>query len=90
MSASPVAIPPAGPHTPIPTRSGRRQDSAASWRLSDRIGLGISWALGLLFCAIVGAIVIYLLIQGIKFVRPSLLVTSPKVGYNEKPDRRVP
>ncbi|MGZ6617544.1 MAG: PstA family ABC transporter permease [Solirubrobacteraceae bacterium] len=83
MSATPVAIPPAGPRAPTPTRTGRRQDSAASWRLLDRVGLGLSWALGLLFCAIVASIVIYLLIQGVKYVRPSLLVTSPKVGYTE-------
>jgi phosphate transport system permease protein len=83
MSATPVALPPAAPHTPKPSRAGRRQDTAASWRLTDRIGLGLAWALGLLFCAIVAAIIIYLLIQGIKFVRPSLLVTSPAVGFNE-------
>lgn len=83
-----MAVPPAAPgRNPnpgaAPTRQGRRQESAASWRITDRIGLGISWALGLLFCVIVAAIVIYLLIQGLRFVRPSLLVTSPSVGYSE-------
>jgi phosphate transport system permease protein len=42
--------------------------------------LGFSWALGLLFCAIAAAIVLYLLVQGIKYVRPSLLVTAPTVS----------
>jgi phosphate transport system permease protein len=53
------------------------------WRIRDRVGLGFAWGLGLLFCAITAAIVIYLLIQGIKYVQPSLLVTHPKVGYTE-------
>jgi phosphate transport system permease protein len=58
----------------------RSADSTASWRISDRIGLAFAWALGLLFCAVAAAIVTYLLVQGIKFVRPSLLVTHPTVS----------
>jgi phosphate transport system permease protein len=58
-------------------------ESSDAWKLSDRIGLAICWALGLLFCAIAAAIVIYLFIQGIKYVRPELLVTSPKTGFSE-------
>jgi phosphate transport system permease protein len=51
-----------------------------TWRWSDRIGLGFAWALGLLFCAIAAAIVLYLLVQGIRYVRPNLLVTNPSVS----------
>ena len=58
-------------------------DDRAAWRLTDRLGLAASWALGLLFCAICAAIVLFLLVQGIRFVRPSLLVTSPQVGYTQ-------
>ena len=58
-------------------------ESAGAWRLSDRIGLAICWFLGLLFCAIAAAIVIYMLVQGIKYVRPELLTTSPKVGFTQ-------
>jgi phosphate transport system permease protein len=58
-------------------------ESAAAWKLSDRIGLAICWALGLLFCAIAAAIVIYMFIQGIKYVRPELLTTSPKTGFSQ-------
>jgi phosphate transport system permease protein len=61
----------------------RRRDSRASWRVSDRLGLALAWALGLLFCAIAAAIVIFLLLQGIRYVRPSLLVTPPAVGFTE-------
>jgi len=61
----------------------RRPSSTASWRLSDRLGLGLAWVLGLLFCAIAAAIVIYFLVEGIRFLRPSLLVTNPAPGTNE-------
>jgi phosphate transport system permease protein len=55
----------------------------ATWRLSDRIGLAICWALGLLFCAIAVAIVVYLFLQGIKYLRPSMLVTPATAGFNQ-------
>jgi phosphate transport system permease protein len=61
--------------TAVSRRGGQR-----TWRLSDRIGLGFAWALGLLFCAITAAIVLYLLVQGIRYVRPSLLVTHPSIS----------
>jgi phosphate transport system permease protein len=56
---------------------------SAPWRLRDRIGLAFAWFLGLLFCAIAAAIVVYLLIQGLRYVRPSLFVTHPAVGFSE-------
>ena len=64
-----------------PQRSAR--DSSSTWRLSDRVGLAFCWLLGGLFCAIAAAIVIFMLVQGIKYVRPELLVTRPAVGFNE-------
>lgn len=70
----------AGPRRRKATQSAR---PSASWRLSDRVGLAFAWFLGLLFCVIAASIVIYLFIQGIKYVRPSLLVTSPSVGYTQ-------
>jgi phosphate transport system permease protein len=72
--------PPSAPATPPPRRP---VDSRASWRLSDRIGLAVAWALGLLFCAITAAIILYFLIEGLRFVRPSLLVSHPTAGFNQ-------
>ena len=69
--------------SPPPSPPVRRADSSASWRLSDRIGLGFAWLLGLLFCAIAAAIVVYFLVEGIKYLRPSLLVTNPVASVNE-------
>ncbi|MGZ4342154.1 MAG: PstA family ABC transporter permease [Solirubrobacteraceae bacterium] len=71
------------PEPATAARATRRVESSASWRLTDRIGLGFAWVLGLLFCVIVAAIVIYLFVQGIRYVRPNLLVTRPTVGYTE-------
>ncbi|MEA2167668.1 MAG: phosphate transport system permease protein [Solirubrobacteraceae bacterium] len=57
---------------------------SAPWRKRDRVGLGFAWFLGLLFCAITASIVIFLLVQGLKYVSPHLFVTHPSVGFDEK------
>jgi phosphate transport system permease protein len=61
----------------------RAVESSASWRLSDRLGLAFAWFVGLLFCAICAGIVLYLVIQGIRYLSPDLLWTNPKVGNNQ-------
>jgi phosphate transport system permease protein len=60
-----------------------RRESSATWRLSDRAGLAFAWLLGLTFCAIAAAIVLYLLVQGVRYVRPNLFVTRPVAGFAE-------
>jgi phosphate transport system permease protein len=79
--ATPPAPPPPAP-TPPPARRGP-VESNATWALSDRIGLAICWALGLLFCAIAVAIVVYLFLQGVKYLRPSMLVTPATSGFTQ-------
>jgi phosphate transport system permease protein len=79
MSAPATSPAPASPEPAV-----RLDRSSAAWRLSDRAGLGFAWLLGLLFCAITCAIVIYLLVQGIKYVRPELFVTHPAAGFTER------
>jgi phosphate transport system permease protein len=61
----------------------RQRDRISTWRVGDRIGLVLCWALGLLFCAIAASIVIYMLVQGLRFVRPDLLVTHPSGAVGE-------
>ncbi len=58
-------------------------DASASWRLVDRLGLAAAWLLGLLFCAITAAIVIFLAVQGLRYLSPSLIWTNPRVGYTQ-------
>jgi phosphate transport system permease protein len=78
-------VTPGAPTPPAPAGPARLgpADSSASWRLTDRIGLGFAWFLGLLFCAITLAIVVFLGVQGIRYLRPELLWTNPKVGFNQ-------
>jgi len=58
-------------------------ESSSSWSLRDRLGLAFAWFLGLLFCVICAAIVIYLLFQGVRYLRPDLLWTNPKAGNSQ-------
>jgi phosphate transport system permease protein len=76
--ASLIPAPSAPPPAPV-----RRSESSASWRLTDRLGLGFAWLLGILFCAIAVAIVGYFLVEGLRYLRPSLLVTNPAAGVSE-------
>jgi phosphate transport system permease protein len=61
----------------------RRRDTSSSWRLTDRIGLGIAWALGLAFCAITAAIVIYFLVEGLRYISLTLIFSHPTAGFNQ-------
>jgi phosphate transport system permease protein len=58
-------------------------ESSSSWSLRDRLGLAFAWFLGLLFCVICAAIVIYLLFQGVRYLSPDLLWTNPKAGNSQ-------
>ena len=55
----------------------------APWKLIDRLGLAFAWIIGLLFCAVTVAIVVFLAVQGIRYLRPEMLWTNPKVGFNQ-------
>jgi phosphate transport system permease protein len=82
--ASSLATRPVSPPGQGPRRAPKGAvEATAAWRLSDRVGLAICWALGLVFCAIAVAIVVYLLIQGLKFLRPSMLVTPASAGFDQ-------
>ena len=85
MDSSVATPPPAAARKP-PSGKRSTQDAvegSATWALVDRIGLAVCWALGLLFCAIAVAIVVYLLIQGITYLRPSMLVTPAAAGFSQ-------
>ncbi len=84
---SSVATPPPPASAPKPPPQKKTAQAAvegsATWSRIDRVGLGICWALGLLFCAIAVAIVVYLLIQGITYLKPSMLVTPAASGFTQ-------
>jgi phosphate transport system permease protein len=75
--------PPAPPRPVAGSKPTGAAEGSGTWRLGDRIGLAICWLLGLLFCAIALAIVIYLLVQGITYLKPSMLVTPAAAGFSE-------
>jgi phosphate transport system permease protein len=60
-----------------PARRSRVVESSSSWRLTDRIGLALCWAAGLLLCLIAAGIVIYMAYRGLQFLRPHLLWERP-------------
>jgi phosphate transport system permease protein len=82
---SSVATPPPSPSpAPAPPKPPTGAvEGSATWQLSDRIGLAFCWGLGLLFCAIAVAIVVYLLIQGLTYLKPSMLVTPAEAGFSQ-------
>ncbi len=73
--AAPAGLPTGGP-------AGARE-SVASWRPADRIGLGLCWAAGILLCIIAAAIVVYMAVRGLQYLKPDLLVRSPETGLNQ-------
>jgi phosphate transport system permease protein len=85
MESSATVAPPAGPASQPPPSQQRKAavEGSATWHLSDRIGLAICWGLGLLFCAIAVAIVIYLLVKGLTYLKPSMLFTPASAGFSE-------
>lgn len=77
--STPTAVPP--PQAGQRRRSAR--DSSASWRLTDRLGLAFAWLLGIGFLLVTVGIVVYLMVQGLRYVRLDLFVTSPSAGFTE-------
>ena len=64
------------PPASLSVRRPPRQ-STASWPLVDRVGYLLCWATGIALCLIAVGIVLYMLIKGIAYLRPSLLLESP-------------
>jgi phosphate transport system permease protein len=83
FSVATPSAPPSSPPSKLPRPDKDAVEGSATWAPTDRIGLAICWALGLLFCAIAVAIVVYLLIQGITYLKPSMLVTPATAGFSQ-------
>jgi phosphate transport system permease protein len=81
---SSIATPPP-PQAPPPALKGptKAVEGSSTWSLVDRLGLAFCWFLGLLFCAIAAAIVIFLLIQGIQYLKLDQLTTPAAAGFTE-------
>jgi len=66
---------PARPSVPV-ERPAR--ESTRSWPLADRIFYWLCWATGVGLCLIAAWIVLYMMVKGVSFLKPSMLVSSPK------------
>jgi len=54
-----------------------RREGTAAWPLADRIFYGLCWAVGVGLCVVAAAIVVFMLIKGIAYLRPQLFVEHP-------------
>jgi phosphate transport system permease protein len=54
-----------------------RRQTTTSWPLIDRVGYWLCWATGIALCVIALAVVLFMLVKGISYLRPSLFVQSP-------------
>ena len=68
--------------TPARRRTGA-VESSASWRIGDRIALGLCWGAGLLLCLIAAAIVLYMGYRGLQYLQPELLWTRPESSSDQ-------
>ena len=55
----------------------RPVESTRSWPLRDRVGLALCWAAGIALCLVCAAILIFMLVKGIQFLRPAMLLEHP-------------
>jgi len=67
-----------------PRHTGRgKRSSPMSWRWGDRLALAFAWIAGVGLCVIAAAIVIYMGVRGIQYLRPNLLASRPAVGTSQ-------
>jgi phosphate transport system permease protein len=60
-----------------------RRESTAAWPLADRMFYGLCWAVGIGLCLIAIAIVLFMLVKGIAYLRPRLFFEHPAPSINQ-------
>jgi phosphate transport system permease protein len=78
----------AAPATPArpPTaavRPGRGRDSVKAWPVVDRIAYGLCWAVGIGLCLVTAAIVLFMAVKGVAYLKPSLLIEHPSPSQDQ-------
>jgi phosphate transport system permease protein len=76
MSAQPGAL-------PLPARRRKPRESIRQWRKGDRVGLVLCWAAGISLCLVAGSIVIFMMVQGLKYLTPDLVFSHPQADLNQ-------
>jgi phosphate transport system permease protein len=68
---------------PAPARQRGRRSSVRSWRRGDQVIFAFAWAAGLGLCLVASAIVVFLAVEGLQYLDPKLLLTSPSPSVNQ-------
>jgi phosphate transport system permease protein len=71
------------PQLTAPPRHRGRRSSVRSWRLRDQLIWLLAWLAGSFLCLVVGAIIVFLAVKGLAYLRPALLVTSPTAAVDQ-------
>jgi len=78
MSSVGLGSPPAQPRTPPgPVHGGGGRDPIGSWPLLDRACYALCWITGIGLCLIAAAIVVFMMVKGVAYLKPSLFFESP-------------
>jgi phosphate transport system permease protein len=70
-------------HTSRPMGLFARLRGNDSWSIGDRLGVAATWAAGILLCLIAAAIVIYMLVRGIQYLRLDQIFSHPVAETNQ-------
>jgi phosphate transport system permease protein len=67
-----ITTPPAGA-----IRTSKTRDSLGSWPLIDRVAYALCWVVGIGLCVVTAWIVVFMLMKGLTYLRPQLLLEAP-------------
>ena len=62
---------------------GRGRTSVRTWPLADRLAYAMCWAVGAGLCIVTAAIVLFMAVKGIAYLRPSLLLEHPSASQSQ-------
>jgi phosphate transport system permease protein len=66
-----------GEGTDAPAIVRPRREGTAAWPLVDRLFYGLCWVVGVGLCLVAAAVVVFMLVKGLSYLRPQLLVEHP-------------
>jgi phosphate transport system permease protein len=68
---------------PAPARRRGRRAPVRTWRPRDQVVYWMAWLIGVSLCLVAGEIVVYLAVEGLQYLSPKLLVTSPSASVDQ-------
>jgi phosphate transport system permease protein len=61
----------------------RPQEEGDAWSFIDRLAVAAAWVAGVGLCLIAGAIVVYMAVRGVQYLRLHLVFSHPQVGLDQ-------